>query len=70
MARGEDGWCNTTSVKMTPVSAARLEAVSSFASCPVATRRREIEGIPYVYVAFSLLLYSKGQPDEGANDIP
>ena len=48
IALSESGLFSTTSVITTPVSAARLDAVSESDSCPVATSSFEILGMPYV----------------------
>lgn len=48
MALCDFGSLRTTSVMITPVSAARLEAVVGLESCPVATSIFEMVGIPYV----------------------
>ena len=49
MALSDVGSLSANSSSRTPVSATRFDAVSTSASCPVATRREETLGIPYVY---------------------
>lgn len=46
MVRFDVGLLRIDSVRMIPVSVALLDAVASLASCPVAIRRLDIEGIP------------------------
>lgn len=48
IVRGEVGGLSTTSVSMMLVSAALFDAERSLANSPVATRRRDILGMPYV----------------------
>lgn len=49
MALSDVGSLSANSSSRTPVSATRFDAVPTSASCPVATRREETLGIPYVY---------------------
>ena len=48
MALLDVGSLSANSSSRTPVSAIRLEAVSTFESCPVVTRRDDTLGMPYV----------------------
>ena len=48
MALSDVGSLSANSSSRTPVSAIRFDAVSTSASCPVATRREDTLGIPYV----------------------
>lgn len=48
MALSDVGSLNANSSSKTPVSAIRLDAVWISASCPVATRREDTLGMPYV----------------------
>lgn len=47
--RSDVGRLSTASSSKAPVSANRLDDVQRFASCPVASSRLEIDGMPYAY---------------------
>lgn len=46
----DEGLLSAYSSKSTPVSAVRFDAVSGLTSCPVATRRDDTLGTPYVCI--------------------
>ena len=48
--RSDVGGLSAASSSSAPVSANRLDDVRPFASCPVATRRLEMDGMPYAYM--------------------
>lgn len=64
IALADVGSFKPNSRRSTPVSAARFDAVSRFTNWPVATKREDMLGIPYVYM--TVLTYCQKKRGLGA----